>query len=90
MVTDKPASTPSKPFPVRLRPIVDHYVGELVKAGAYGKSKHAVLVRFIENGVVAALQGGVLDKKHIADFPELQKGDGKPDQVPDVGEDDDS
>ncbi len=26
--------------------------------------------RFIENGVVGALQGGVIEKKHVADFPD--------------------
>jgi hypothetical protein len=62
--------TASKPFPVRLRPIIDHYLKELVKAGAYGKTQHAVMVRFIENGVVAALQGNVLKREHVADFPD--------------------
>jgi hypothetical protein len=28
------------------------------------------MVRFIENGVVAALQGNVLKREHAADFPE--------------------
>jgi hypothetical protein len=60
----------NKPIPLRLRPIIRHYLDELVKAGAYGTTRAGIMRRFIENGVVAALQGGVIERKHIADFPE--------------------
>jgi hypothetical protein len=68
----------NKPVPVRLRPIIHHYLTELTRAGAYGKSKAEVMRRFIENGIVEALQGGVIEKKHIADFGEaLSEDDGE-------------
>jgi hypothetical protein len=66
----------NKPFPVRLRPIVHHYLGELAKTGAYGKSKAGVMRRFIENGIVQAIEGHVLEKKDVRDFGEtLDDGD---------------
>ena len=44
----------------RLRPIIHDYLLELAKTGAYGKGKAGVMRRFIENGIVGALEGGVL------------------------------
>ncbi len=46
------------------------YLIDLAKIGAYGKNKAGVMRRFIENGIVAALEGGILDKKDIRDFDE--------------------
>ena len=67
----------NKPFPVRLRPVTHHYLKELVRAGAYGKNKADVMRRFIENGIVAALQGGVIEKQDIRAHGEtLDEGDG--------------
>lgn len=60
----------NKPVPVRLRPIIHHYLGELAKTGAYGKSKAGVMRRFIENGIVAALEGGVIEKQDVRDYGE--------------------
>jgi hypothetical protein len=54
----------------RLRPIIHAYLLELAKNGAYGKNKAGVMRRFIENGIVAALESGLLEKKHVADFGE--------------------
>ena len=71
----------NKPVPVRLRPIIHYYLAELEKTGAYGKSKAGVMRRFIENGIVDALQGGVIEKKHISDFGET------PGDESDAGED---
>ena len=55
---------------VRLRPIIHHYLVELSKTGAYGKSKAGVMRRFIENGIVAAIEAHVIEKKDIRDFGE--------------------
>ena len=55
---------------VRLRPITHRYLMELVRTGAYGKGKAGVMRTFIENGIIAALQGGVISKKSITDLGE--------------------
>ncbi|MGA7675767.1 MAG: hypothetical protein WCA78_12085 [Rhizomicrobium sp.] len=60
----------NKPFPVRLRPVVHHYLGELAKTGAYGKSKAGVMRRFIENGIVQALEARVIEKQDIRAYGE--------------------
>lgn len=66
----------NKPVPVRLRPIIHYYLQELVRAGAYGKNKSEVMRRFIEGGVVTALQGGVIEKQDIRAYGEtLEEGD---------------
>ena len=62
------ASNPS--VNLRLRPIIHAYLDELAKHGAYGKGKQNVIRHFVENGIVAALQGGVLDKKDVRDHGE--------------------
>jgi hypothetical protein len=54
----------------RLRPIQHAYLEELAKTGAYGKGKSGVIRYFIETGIVAALQGGVVEKKNIFEFGE--------------------
>lgn len=60
----------NKAIPLRLRPITKKYLEELVRAGAYGKDRSAVMRRFIEAGIVAALQGGVIEKRDIEAFGE--------------------
>jgi len=59
----------------RLRPVIHAYLVDLVKLGAYGKNKAAVVRRFIENGIIAALEAGVLDKKDVRDHGEEFKPD---------------
>ena len=54
----------------RLRPIIQAYLDDLAKLGPYGKGKAAVMRRFIENGVMTALEAGVLAKKDVRDFGE--------------------
>jgi hypothetical protein len=60
----------NKHAPVRLRPIIHHYLVELAKIGAYGKGKAGVMRRFIENGIVAALEGGVIEKQDARAYGE--------------------
>jgi hypothetical protein len=71
----------TKPIPLRLSPIILQYLDELATTGAYGKNRSVVMRRFIENGIVSALQGGVIAKKHVADFKpsddnDEEEGDG--------------
>jgi hypothetical protein len=60
----------NKPIPVRLRPVIRHYLGELAKTGAYGKSKAGVMRRFIENGIVQALESGLIEKQDARAYGE--------------------
>jgi hypothetical protein len=60
----------NKPIPLRLRPITKAYLRDLAETGAYGTNRSAVMRRFIENGIVAALEARVLEKKNIRDFGE--------------------
>lgn len=60
----------------RLRPIIHAYLDDLAKLGPYGKGKAAVIRRFVENGVIAALEAGVLNKKDVRDHGEsLEEND---------------
>lgn len=54
----------------RLRPIMHAYLTDLAKTGAYGKGKAGVIRRFIENGIVVALESHVIEKKDVRDFDE--------------------
>ena len=55
---------------VRLSPTVQAYLEDLAKVGAYGNGKAAVMRHFIQNGIAAALQGGVINKRDIRDLGE--------------------
>ena len=55
---------------VRLRPVIHHYLMELAKTGAYGKSKAGVMRRFIENGIVQARESGPIEKQDIRAYGE--------------------
>jgi hypothetical protein len=55
---------------VRLRPTVHAYLEDLAKVGAYGKGKADIMRRFIESGIMAALEGGVIPKRDIRDLGE--------------------
>lgn len=46
------------------------YLHDLAKLGPYGKGKSAVMRRFVENGIIAALEAGVLKSKDVRDFKE--------------------
>jgi hypothetical protein len=67
----------NKPVPVRLRPVVHAYLAELDRIGGYGEGKPAIIRRFVENGIAAALRDKVLDKKNAADSGETLTDDGK-------------
>lgn len=56
--------------PVRLRPVIVAYLDELAVIGGYGKGRSGVMRRFIENGIVRAIERKVIDKKDAADFGE--------------------
>jgi hypothetical protein len=60
----------NKPIPLRLRPIIKAYLRDLAEVGTYGENRSAVMRRFIENGIAAALEARVLDKKTVRDFGE--------------------
>jgi len=59
---------------VRLRPIIVAYLDELAAIG-YGKGRAGVMRRFIENGIVRALEQKVIDKKNATDFGEIATDD---------------
>lgn len=54
----------------RLRPIMHEYLLDLAKTGAYGKGKSGVVRRFVENGIMAAVQARVIPKRDVRDFGE--------------------
>lgn len=52
----------------RLEPIDIAYLDDLAKIGGYGKGRAGVIKRFIQNGIVEALEKGVIDKRSIETF----------------------
>lgn len=60
---------------VRLRPVILAYLDELASLGGYGKGRAGVMRRFIENGIVRALEQRVIDKKNAADFGETPESE---------------
>jgi hypothetical protein len=63
------------PIAVRLRPVIVSYLDELGAMGAYGKGRAGVMRRFIENGIVRAIERNTIEKKNAADFGESTGGD---------------
>lgn len=55
----------NKPIHVRLRPVIVSYLDELDRIGGYGKGRVGVIRRFVENGIVRAIERKVLDKKEM-------------------------
>ncbi|MDK9720989.1 MAG: hypothetical protein OEL53_07375 [Rhodospirillales bacterium] len=68
----------SKDNKLQLRlPLIMHaYLSDLADMGAFGRGKSGVAVRFIEDGVRAAISSGVLGPKSVKDFEE---GEGEQD-----------
>jgi hypothetical protein len=52
----------------RLEPIDIAYLNDLAKLGGYGKGRAGVIKRFIQNGIVEALEKGVIAKRSIEAF----------------------
>ena len=52
----------------RLEPINHAYLKDLAKLGSYGKGQAGVMRRFIENGITAAVEKGVIEKRSVEDF----------------------
>ena len=65
-----PVMTANPKETVRLRPVISAYLEELALTGAYGKGKAGVMRRFIENGIVRAIERKVIEKKNATDFGE--------------------
>ncbi len=63
------------PLSVRLRPVIVAYLDELASIGGYGKGRAGVMRRFIENGIVRAVERNVIEKKSAADFGETADSD---------------
>jgi hypothetical protein len=63
------------PVTVRLRPIIAAYLDELGTIGAYGKGRAGVMRRFIENGIVRAIERKVIEKRNASDFGETADAD---------------
>jgi hypothetical protein len=55
---------------VRLRPVILAYLDELAGIGGYGRGRAGVMRRFIENGIVRAIELKVIAKRNAADFGE--------------------
>ena len=52
----------------RLEPIDIAYLDDLAKISGYGKGRAGVIKRFIQNGIVEALEKGVIEKRSIEQF----------------------
>jgi len=52
----------------RLEPIDIAYLNDLARIGGYGKGRAGVIKRFIQNGIVEAIEKGVIAKRSIEDF----------------------
>ena len=57
------------PAQLRLPPILQDYVDDLLKEGTYGDSKSDVMRRFIDEGIRRALNEGRIAKRNPADYP---------------------
>ncbi len=44
------------------------YLDDLVKVGAYGKDTTAVVRRFIENGILDALEKRMIEKRNVQEL----------------------
>ena len=60
---------------IRLRPVIIAYLDELGGLGGYGKGRSGVARRFIENGIVRALEQKVIDKNNAVQFGEANGDD---------------
>ena len=52
----------------RLEPIDIAYLNDLAKIGGYGKGRAGVIKRFIQNGIVEAIEKGVIPKRSVEEF----------------------
>ncbi len=52
----------------RIDPINIAYLNDLAKVGAYGRGKSGVMRRFVQNGIVQALESGLITKRSIEEF----------------------
>jgi hypothetical protein len=59
-------------IPVRIRPVDVAYIDELARLGGYGKGRAGVIRRFVENGIVRALEQKVIERKSASDFGEAE------------------
>jgi predicted DNA-binding protein len=55
---------------VRLTAIVQAYLDDLAKLGAYGKGRSGVVRRFIENGIKEAIEKKVIAPRDVSEFDE--------------------
>jgi hypothetical protein len=67
------ASTPKAS--VRLTPIIQAYLDDLAKLGAYGKGHAGVMRRFIENGIKEAIEKKVIAPRDVSEFGETDEGE---------------
>jgi len=60
------ASTPK--VAVRLPAIIQAYLDDLARLGAYGRGRSGVMRRFIENGIQDALAKKVIAPRDVSEF----------------------
>ncbi len=51
-----------------MEPIDVAYLDDLAKIGGYGRGRSGVMKRFLQNGIVDALEKGVIAKRSIEEF----------------------
>jgi hypothetical protein len=74
MVQDKPTK-PDNKLPLRPSLIIHAYLADLAEWGTFGKGKGGVAMRFIEDGIRAAIDRGDISKRSAKDFPDWKEGD---------------
>jgi hypothetical protein len=52
----------------RLEPIDVAYLDDLARIGGYGRGRSGVIKRFIQNGIVEALEKAVIAKRSVEEF----------------------
>jgi predicted DNA-binding protein len=67
------ASTPQTS--IRLSPIIQAYLDDLAKLGAYGRGRAGVMRRFIENGIKDAIEKKVIAPRDVSEFGEIDESD---------------
>ena len=74
MAEEKP-DKPDNKLPLRPPLIIHAYLTDLADWGTFGKSKIAVAMRLIEDGIKAAIDRGDIAKRSARDFPDWKEGD---------------
>lgn len=73
-----PQKKPDNKLPLRVSMIVHAYLNDLADWGTFGKGKNDVAMRFIEDGIKAAIDRGDITRRSARDFPDWKEEEDDP------------